>query len=301
MTSIIRFDYLLRRMVTEDLDPTQGHYKGYFADPAALATAWPVAAVGDYAVIGSTDTVWVWDSGTSAWVDTGSSASGFVVGPAVAVDSNFAGFNTSTGKLLKDSGYSAGSFATYAQGSAADTAYAAAVTNATDANTISTLVKRSAAGNFSAGTITANLTGNASGSSGSCTGNALTATTAANIAGGVLGSIPYQSTVATTLFVTPNTSLTKQFLTMTGDGAGHGAAPAFGAIAAGDVPTLDQDTTGSAVYWKASATTGKISLTGPTTARQGIVFPAQVPEPGLLALMAAGIGFLGWQRRRKAA
>ena len=48
--------------------------------------------------------------------------------------------------------------------------------NATNANTASTIVARDASGNFSAGTITANLTGNASGSSGSTTGNAATAT-----------------------------------------------------------------------------------------------------------------------------
>lgn len=43
------------------------------------------------------------------------------------------------------------------------------------------------------------------------------------------------------------------------------------------------------------------TLTGPTTAQQRIVFPAQVPEPGTLALMAAGLGFVAWQSRRKAA
>jgi hypothetical protein len=43
-------------------------------------------------------------------------------------------------------------------------------------NTASTAVVRDSSGNFSAGTITASLTGNASGSSGSCTGNAATAT-----------------------------------------------------------------------------------------------------------------------------
>ena len=51
---------------------------------------------------------------------------------------------------------------------------------ATNANTASTIVQRDASGNFSAGTITASLTGdvtgNCSGSSGSCTGNAKTAT-----------------------------------------------------------------------------------------------------------------------------
>lgn len=48
--------------------------------------------------------------------------------------------------------------------------------SATSANTASRIVMRDASGNFSAGTITANLTGNCSGSSGSCTGNAATAT-----------------------------------------------------------------------------------------------------------------------------
>jgi len=62
--------------------------------------------------------------------------------------------------------------------------------NATDANTASTIVARDASGNFSAGTITAaltgNVTGNVTGSSGSTTGNAATATalqTARTIAG----------------------------------------------------------------------------------------------------------------------
>lgn len=53
--------------------------------------------------------------------------------------------------------------------------------NATNANTASTIVARDASGNFSAGTITASLTGNASGSSGSCTGNSATATSAATL------------------------------------------------------------------------------------------------------------------------
>jgi hypothetical protein len=49
-------------------------------------------------------------------------------------------------------------------------------TTATSANTASAIVARDASGNFTAGTITANLTGNVSGSSGSTTGNAATAT-----------------------------------------------------------------------------------------------------------------------------
>ena len=54
--------------------------------------------------------------------------------------------------------------------------YTAIIDGATNANTASKLVQRDGSGNFSAGTITANLTGNASGSSGSTTGNAATAT-----------------------------------------------------------------------------------------------------------------------------
>lgn len=57
--------------------------------------------------------------------------------------------------------------------------------NATNANTASTIVFRDGSGNFSAGTITAaltgNVTGNVTGSSGSCTGNSATATTATNV------------------------------------------------------------------------------------------------------------------------
>ncbi len=65
--------------------------------------------------------------GLQAQIDTlrntpASSGSGDVVGPASAVDSNFVSFNTTTGKLIKDSGSKAADFATAAQGALADTA-----------------------------------------------------------------------------------------------------------------------------------------------------------------------------------
>ena len=44
---------------------------GWFADEAALIAAYPVGADGYFAMVGSTDTFWTWDSGTGAWVDTG--------------------------------------------------------------------------------------------------------------------------------------------------------------------------------------------------------------------------------------
>ena len=46
------------------------HNKGYYATQAALEEAYPTAEAGDWAIVGSTDTVWVWDADTSAWVDT---------------------------------------------------------------------------------------------------------------------------------------------------------------------------------------------------------------------------------------
>ena len=46
------------------------HNKGYFADLEALQEAYPTAEAGDWAILNSTDTVWIWDTDTSAWVDS---------------------------------------------------------------------------------------------------------------------------------------------------------------------------------------------------------------------------------------
>jgi len=49
------------------------HNKGFFATVEALEEAYPTAEDGDYAVVGSTDTVWLWDSDSGesgAWVDS---------------------------------------------------------------------------------------------------------------------------------------------------------------------------------------------------------------------------------------
>lgn len=46
------------------------HNLGWYADLAALQAAHATGEDGDFAILGSTDTVWVWDSGTSAWKDT---------------------------------------------------------------------------------------------------------------------------------------------------------------------------------------------------------------------------------------
>lgn len=46
------------------------HNLGYFATLQALQEAHPTAEAGDWAIVGATDTVWIWDTDTSAWVDS---------------------------------------------------------------------------------------------------------------------------------------------------------------------------------------------------------------------------------------
>lgn len=50
------------------------HSMGYFETSAALIAAHPVGEAGDWAIVGATDTVWVWDLATSGWKDTGQGA-----------------------------------------------------------------------------------------------------------------------------------------------------------------------------------------------------------------------------------
>ncbi len=44
---------------------------GYYATAAALNAAHPTAKDGNWAIVGTTDTIWVWDSDTEMWKDTG--------------------------------------------------------------------------------------------------------------------------------------------------------------------------------------------------------------------------------------
>ncbi len=45
------------------------HNKGSFLTPAALREAYPTAEPGDFAIVESTDTIWVWDNDGSDWKD----------------------------------------------------------------------------------------------------------------------------------------------------------------------------------------------------------------------------------------
>ena len=81
--------------------------------------------------------------------------------------------------------------------------------------------------NAETNTISGNLSGSVSGN----------ATSATNITGGVLGSLPYQSLLDTTAFLSPNTTTTKKWLYQTGNGT-VGAAPGWDTFSAADIPDL---------------------------------------------------------------
>jgi hypothetical protein len=172
----------------------------------------------------------------------GGGGSGDVVGPASATNNALAVFDGTTGKLLKNG------------------------VVATSNDTASTVVSRDGSGNFSAGTITASLTGN-------CSGTAATA----NVAGGAVGAVPYQSAASTTGLASANTTTTKKFLTETGTGTA-GQAPAFDTIAAADLPVATTSALGAVKPDGSSITisAGVISSAGgtiATTVAPGIVMP----------------------------
>lgn len=53
-----------------DVQPGGKHNLGYYETLTDLQTAHPTGTAGDFALVGSTDTFWIWDTTTSAWVDS---------------------------------------------------------------------------------------------------------------------------------------------------------------------------------------------------------------------------------------
>lgn len=141
--------------VTGNVSGSSGSTTGNAATATALATGRTIGMTGDV----------VW---TSAAFD----GSGNVTGTATIQPDSVALGTDTTGNYVAAGAVSGVGLSGSAS---AEGATFTVTSNATNANTASTIVARDASGNFSAGTITANLTGNASGSSGSCTGNAATA------------------------------------------------------------------------------------------------------------------------------
>jgi uncharacterized protein YjbI with pentapeptide repeats len=165
-------------------------------------------------------------------------------------------------------------------------------TTATKDNTPSTIVARDASGNFTAGTITANLTGNVTGNisgtaanvtgtvavgnggtgatslTGMVKGTGTTAMTAATagtdysagtsaLASGIVKSTTSTGAlsiaVAGTDYIAPYTSQTANFILASPSGSA--GTPSFRALTATDVPTLNQSTTGNAATATATGIT----------------------------------------------
>lgn len=112
--------------------------------------------------------------------------------------------------------------------------------DATSSNTANKIVARDASGNFSAGTITASLNGNAS--TATTAGSATTAGTATNIAGGIWGSIPYQTAGGTTTFLHGNIESTRKFLRSSGNGSINNVLQ-WDVMTAADVEALSSSST----------------------------------------------------------
>ena len=128
------------------LNPTAQPQNSKLTDIAALTPTDGNIIVGD-------GTTWVAESGSTARESIGA-----VGGPASAVDSNFVAFDSTTGKLIKDSGKSSASFATAAQGTKADGATQATDLASTSASKGASLVGvQDSGGNFTATTVEAVL------------------------------------------------------------------------------------------------------------------------------------------------
>ncbi len=155
------------------------------------------------------------------------------VGLATHVDGTLTVGNGGTGATTL-TGY------VYGNGTSAMTASTSipnAATTATDANTASAIVARDASGNFTAGTITAALSGNATTAT-----SATTATTAGNVSGvvafanGGTGATTRQDAIDALAGAVTSGSYLR----------GNGTDVVMSTIQAADVPTLNQNTTGTA-------------------------------------------------------
>ncbi len=54
-----------------DINDVINMFVGWVASPEQLNTLYPTGKDGMFAIVGTTDTIWVWDSESGAWVDTG--------------------------------------------------------------------------------------------------------------------------------------------------------------------------------------------------------------------------------------
>ena len=190
---------------------------------ASGSTSFITAASGTNYVLNYTGSAFSWVAGTISGVSLGSNLNS-----------------------LSNGSYLTWSSGTNYNGSASSTL----AVDATSANTASKVVARDASGDFSAGTITATLSGSAT--------SATTATTSTNLAGGIASQIPYQTGAGTTSFIANGTS--GQVLKSNGT-----SAPSWGAATS---TILESARTISSNYTVTSGFNG-LSV-GPVTVASGV-------------------------------
>lgn len=54
-----------------DINDAINKFVGWIANPDQLNTLYPTGEDGMFAIVGTTDTIWVWDNDTKSWLDTG--------------------------------------------------------------------------------------------------------------------------------------------------------------------------------------------------------------------------------------
>lgn len=152
---------------------------------------------GDVRVTLDDESIYIWDATTLSWKLAATPAG------AVAIDALLGDVSaTGPGAVPATVNFVGGV-------SAADVASGANAANAaTSSNTPNTIVKRDGSGNFSAGTITANLTGNVSGTSTNVTGIVLPINGGTGIANNNASTITISGSFGLTATLTNTTSIT---------------------------------------------------------------------------------------------
>ena len=114
-----------------------------------------------------------------------------------------------------------------------------------------------------------------------------------NLVGGnnttLLGSIPYQSNTDTSTLLAPNTTTTRKFLRQTGTGT-NGAIPVWDTILAADVPTLNQNTTGSAATLTTARTISGVSFNGSANINIEDRLGTNIASAATITIGTAGLG-----------
>lgn len=70
ITGTLNNDKLVTQGYVDDAIGSGGLYLGWYPTESALTTAHPTGVAGNFATVGATDTTWIWDTDTNAWIDS---------------------------------------------------------------------------------------------------------------------------------------------------------------------------------------------------------------------------------------